>query len=297
MSRCSGCGGACTCSVTAPDGSIAVTPTQAGQGYQVATVVAPDQAAGAGGHNLIRKVPAGGLFLGVEDVGGVGGGGSGTGSTTLIAPDASSGFETANVSGLKVIMDGWANQVARNVNPRIVTLADNTKALQLPQVIPAVAGRPSVANAGLGTSSNWHGQLPRTGATTPLVSDSLGGNIVVVPSGQSRLVGVVLSIEFGQISPSPETVAYAAKIAAWSAEWSVNMVIGPAVVTFGFYSIRFEPQPMSRNMQQATLTGWAQVPGGNHSPRLTFGLNNDSLPSSPSIQVGIASWSALMLYA
>lgn len=297
MGRCAGCGGACTCAVTPADGSLLIVPTSGGQGYQMSAVVAPDQAAGAGGTNLIRKVGAGALFLGQEDVAAVSGGGSGGGAVTLLAPDAASNFETATVSGVKVVMDGWANAIARNPNPRIVTLADSTKALMLPQVIPAVAGRPSAPNGQLATSTTWHGQFPRTASPTPLVSDSTGGNVVVIPAGQSRLVGVVLSVEYGQLSPNPETVAYAAKTAAWTAEWTVNMVIGPAVCTFGYYSFRFEPQPMSRNMQQATFTGWAQVPGGNHSPRLTFGLNHDSLPSTPNIQVGLAAWSALMFYS
>lgn len=295
MSRCAGCGGACTCALVAPDGSVLVTPSQEGSGYQLSAVVAPDQPAGSGGANLLRKAPGGGLFVGAENAGS---GGSGSGGLfPLIAPDQSSNLVTRNVSAIKVVMDGWGNQIARHVNPRIQTLPDQSTALVLPGVIPAVAGRPSSGNAALGSTAVWHGTFPRTGSTNPLVSDSTGGQVVDIPAGQTRLVGVVLALEYGQISPAPETVSYASKTAAWSAEWAVNMVIGPAVVTFGFYSIRFEPQPMSRNMQQATLTGWCMVPGGVHSPRLTIGLNHDALPTSPNIQVGLSAWSALMFYA
>lgn len=284
--RCNNCGGVCNCQVTSPDGSVTVTPTTAG--YQLAVPVAADQAAGAGGANALTQI-SGALFLGTEQLGA---GGAGGGGVQVITQKADGTADTSLVSAVRVVADGYGGQLDQTTEPRMRTLADGSKALIIPGVNGLTGGQAQVTVFNMATPANWLGTLPRSTSSPQSISvAAVGGQVVAVPATQTRRVAVHLTVEVGQISPDPAT--FTTKTAAWIGEWRVNLMFGSTQVIFTNPLLRWEPQPYSRQLRRHSFIGAATIPAGNWQPTLKIDLVNDSLPSSPNIQVGLAGWATL----
>lgn len=288
MARCPGCGaGTCTCVIVAADASVSVVPTPSG--VTLAAQLAPNQDVGAGGTNMLQKL-TGGLFLGSETIG-TGGGGSGL--VTIGSGNGAGGVESQAGATWRIREDGYTGSPAGYTEPRTI-LDGATPTIVLPDQGVAAQGRGSATDLS-GGSSQWWANLPRSGQD-PIVLNAVSGNTAVVPAGQVRTALAVLAIEIGQRLPDPASITYAAKTAAWYIDWGVTVNVGPATAQLIANVIRFEPQPMSRNVQMQVLAGQILLPAGSHMGSVTIAPNTDQLPSSPAITVGVTGWSLSILY-
>lgn len=292
MARCPGCGGSCTCQIVAADSSIDVAPTP--NGVTVAAKLASGQSAGFGGANMLQKIGSG-LYLGAEAVQAtVGGGGGGGGSMTFVAGSAAGGLDTRAASTWHVRTDGFRGFPEDFNEPRISLQTDGSGLMVLPDQGLAVQGHGGATDL-TGGSAQWLGNLPRN-AQSPLVLQSTAGPQAVVPAAQSRMAVAVCTIEIGQRLPDPAAITFAAKTAAWYIDWGLTLRVGSSVVQLVNNVIRFEPQPMSRNVRHQTFMGPVQLPAGASVSSATFTVNNDQLPSSPAITVAVTGWSIAIIY-
>lgn len=293
MSRCVNCGTGCNCAVGAADSSVVVTPTAAG--YTIGTVLAPSQPSGQGGAQMLRKV-TGGLFLGAEQVAAPAGGGGGAGGISLLTQKPDGTVDTSQVTALRVAADGFGNVLDAAGEPRYRLQGDGTKVLIIPGQAALSGGQVQQPANSLHVPGNWNATLPRgASGVFSTTLDSVGGQVLVVPAGQVRRIGVVLTIEIGQRNPDPVSIAYAAKIGNWYTEFAVSLTFGSAAVTFVGDRLRWEQQPMCRNMKSVTFSGAATVPAGSYAPRLKLDLITDALPTAPNVIAGIAGWNVLVI--
>lgn len=287
--RCPGCQGTCTCQIVARDGTVESVPTP--NGVAMGVRLAPNAGVGLGGDQLLEARPEG-LFFGSERLPAAGGGGSGL--TNLQSGNGAGGWSSASALTWRIHQDGYRGFEEGFTEPRVAVLGDGARVLVIPDQGVASMGRGGATNLA-GGSPMWVTNLPRQGEAAVTIPMGVG-EFTQVPPAQTRTALAVLSIEIAQRLPDPATVSYASKTAAWYIDWGVELSIGSAVVGLVNNVLRFEPQPMSRNIHTETFIGRVMLPAGSNSAQLKFTPNTDQLPTSPAITVAVAGWSLGILY-